>query len=181
MQPIKATGTKGFLMWLKEADPVLYAKVGQAIIAKQKKINGIAALPGMGCMNLQGLGDDLSTPPTMDFSMDTSYLDTAQAPVDVSIQGGGTDVASMASSAPTSNAIAATITGIANAYTSATLTNAQIAQNNTLLQTNLARAQQGLPPITSAGTLVAGATSSTVLLLGGGALLLLMMMGKKAA
>jgi hypothetical protein len=91
------------------------------------------------------------------------------------------DAASVASTAPTSNSLASAIQGIAAAVGVGTIAAAQVSANNTLLQTNLARAQQGLPPLT-ATTSASGVSignSGTLLLLGAG-LLAVLFLSKKS-
>jgi hypothetical protein len=91
------------------------------------------------------------------------------------------DSASVASSGATSSGFANIISSIAKGIGTATLTAAQVSANNTLLQTNLLRAQQGLPPLTAttAGGFTTLGSSSSLLLLGGALLIGLVAMGSK--
>jgi hypothetical protein len=166
-----ATGTKGLLQWLKNEQPQFYKKVVPLIASQQKKMNNAQYGPGLGCVRLKGLADDLTSIDVGDFS--------DVAPPDMNIDIAAADPVASASTGSTSQAIAATIANAANAFTSATLTQAQIQANNTLLQTNLTRAQQGLPPISASGV-VASSSTTPILLIGGG-LLLVLLMGRKAA
>jgi hypothetical protein len=96
-----------------------------------------------------------------------------------------TDSASVASSGATSSGFASIISSIAKGFGTATLTAAQVSANNTLLQTNLARAQAGLPPLTAStgatGLTTLGSPSTSLLLLGGALLVGLAMMGNSKA
>jgi hypothetical protein len=94
-----------------------------------------------------------------------------------------TDSASVASSGATSSGFASIISSIAKGIGTGVLTAAQVANNNTLLQTNLARAQQGLPPLTattSASGLTTLGSSSNLLLLGGALLIGLVAMNSNS-
>jgi hypothetical protein len=100
----------------------------------------------------------------------------ATVPPDLTItpDSSATDSASVASSGATSSGFASVISSIAKGIGTAALTAAQVQNNNTLLATNLARAQQGLPPLTAttgASGLTTIGSSSTLLLLGGALLL----------
>lgn len=158
---ITAKGTKGLLQWIKASQPDFYAYLSPKLIAQaaQKKLSGFGCMPPH---QLGRMGDAyasyssyISAPTNF-----TTSIDTGPVPSDLSISSGTTDAASAASSSPTSSALATTIAALANGYSSATLTAAQVSANNTLLQTNLARAQQGLPPLT-ATSLATGMTSLT--------------------
>lgn len=98
-----------------------------------------------------------------------------------------TSAASVASSSPTSSALATTISSLASAVSTGTLAAAEVSANNTLLQANLARAQQGLPPLTSTtgatGMISLSSSSGTTVLLIGAAILAVVMLGgsKKSA
>ena len=167
-----STGTKGLLQWMQNEQPQLYKKVAPQIIAQQKKMNNAQYGPGLGCVRLRGLGDDLT-------SIDVGDFSDASAP-DMDFTIAPSDPIAMASTSNTTSAIASTIANVANAFTSATLTQAQIQANNTLLQTNLARAQQGLAPISASGV-VASSSATPILLIGGALVLVLALSGRKAA
>jgi hypothetical protein len=188
---IASSGTKGLLQWIKASNPGFYAYLSPKLIASAKGMAGLDCMPpGMGRM-----GDAYSS------YVSSAYASYAGVPAptiqsvsvdaganpgfsDLTIAPSTTDAISASSSSPTSSALATTISALANGYSSATLTAAQVSANNTLLQTNLLRAQQGLPPLT-ASTLSTGLTSLTsnsgLLLLGVAAAALLLMGGKKAA
>jgi hypothetical protein len=176
-----SSGTKGLLQWLKATQPDFYAYLSPQLIAAAKT----KGMSGLSCGYPSGMG-----------RLGDTYTDYAGAPSPVSVdiyQGANpgftdltiapstTDAVSAASSAPTSMALATTISALANGYSNATLTSAQISANNTLLQTNLQRAQQGLPPLTMqsyAGGGV-GLTSNSGLLLLGVAAVAAIMLGSK--
>jgi hypothetical protein len=186
---IASSGTKGLLQWIKASNPDFYAYISPVLIAKAKGLAGLNCMPS-GQMG--GFGDAYGTyaaygvtasssPATL-----TTAIDAGSNPgfSDLTIAPSTTDAISASSSTPTSSALATTISALANGYSSATLTAAQVSANNTLLQTNLLRAQQGLPPLT-ASTLSTGLTSLTsnsgLLLLGVAAAALVMMGSKKSA
>jgi len=197
---ITATGTKGLLQYLKTYQPALYQKANPVLIAYAKKQNGL------GCMRTAALGrlarigrlGDVSDDGSGELIDDSSGLNVdsltdfdagpviVTTPPDLVITNtsGASDSAAVASAGPTSSGFASIISSIANGFSTATLTAAQVSANNTLLQTNLARAQQGLPPLT-ATTAASGATllgsSSNLLLLGGAALIALLVLGNKKA
>jgi hypothetical protein len=173
-QTVSAKGTKGLLQWLKASQPDFYAYLSPKLIAYAKG----QTLQGLSCMPPSKMGrmGDLYSSYTSSYSSSatpsyTSSLTpfstpvTATAPSDLNIASASSDAATIASTSPTSNSLASAISAIANGYSSATLTAAQISANNTLLQTNLARAQQGLPPLTAAGITGSGLTSNSGLLL----------------
>jgi hypothetical protein len=185
--PITATGTKGLLLWMKQEQPGLYQYIAPKLIAAARSA---AVLSGFDClppMRMGRLGDSY-------YSYSTSYVSSPSVPSGIvnvpdtssslNIASGTTTstLANGASSSSTSSALAASIAALANGYSAATLTQAQISANNTLLQANLARAQQGLPPLTAAA-LATGATSLTsnsgLLLLGVAAAAAFMIMGQK--
>lgn len=175
---ITAKGTKGFLQWLKTAQPDFYAYLSPQLVAMAKQ----STLQGLNCMpKMSGLGDYSNY---ASYSSPSVSIDAGANPGfnDLTIASGTSDAASAASSGPTSAGLAATIAALANGYSAVTLTGAQISANNTLLQTNLARAQQGLPPLTmgAGGTLsVAGSSNTMLLLLGVGVVAALALGGKK--
>jgi hypothetical protein len=108
----------------------------------------------------------------------------AAVPPDLVVTGdsSATDSASVASSGATSSGFASIISSIAKGIGTATLTAAQVSANNTLLATNLARAQAGLPPLTATTTasgLTTLGSSSTLLLLGGAVLIAALVLGNK--
>jgi hypothetical protein len=185
---ITSAGTKGLLQWLKSSQPEFYAYLSPKLIAAAKA----KGMSGLGCgmpRNMGRMGDAYSTyvayaagasssatdlTPTIDAGANPGFSDLTIAP-------STTDAVSASSSAPTSAALATTISALANGYSSATLTAAQVSANNTLLQTNLARAQAGLPPLTatSLATGGIGLTSNSGLLLLGVAVVAAVMLGSK--
>jgi hypothetical protein len=205
---ITATGTKGLLTYLKTYQPELYAKANPTLIAYAKKQNAIATMGRMGTMrgfaamrlgtmaklggaNLGLLGSGSSYFSTIDPNTgnDLNTLSdievepiSVNTPPDLTItpSSAATDSASVASPGATSSGFANVIASIAKGIGTATLTAAQVSANNTLLATNLARAQQGLPPLTAstgASGLTTLGSSSSLLLLGGALLLGLVALG----
>lgn len=179
---ISSSGTKGLLQWLKAEQPDFYAYLSPQLIALAKA-KGMSGL-GCGMPRAMGrLGDSYGTyasyvsAPSVDAGANPGFSDLTIAP-------STTDALSASSSSPTSSALATTISALASGYSSATLTAAQVSANNTLLQTNLARAQQGLPPLTATSLATGGislTSNSGLLLLGVAAAALLMMTSKKSA
>ena len=185
---ITSSGTKGLLQWLKAEQPDFYAYLSPKLIAKAKGMSGLDCMPPS---RMGRLGDTYGTyaaygvtssPATI--SAGGVYTGSNPGFSDLTIAPSTTDALSASSSAPTSSALATTISALASGYSSATLTAAQVSANNTLLQTNLARAQQGLPPLTATSLATGGislTSNSGLLLLGVAAAALLLMSGKKAA
>jgi hypothetical protein len=179
---ITSSGTKGLLQWLKAEQPNFYAYLSPKLIAAAKA-KGMSGLNCMPPARMSGLGDSYGnyaqyvSAPSIDVGSNPGFSDLTIAP-------STTDAVSASSSAPTSAALATTISALANGYSSATLTAAQVSANNTLLQTNLARAQQGLPPLTATSLATGGislTSNSGLLLIGVAAAALLLMSSKKTA
>jgi hypothetical protein len=203
---VTSKGTKGLLLWIQQAMPDFYAELSPKLVAMAKANpqpkTGTVKSPKVGSLSCgmqaqlrdlymgsfrgrSGLGDVTAyDSPVVDYA---SYL---SSPIDTSISlsnpgftdltvapsSSTTNAATVATTAPTSPSLANAISSIANAVSVGTLASAQVSANNTLLQTNLARAQQGLPPLTtttSANGLVTLGSSSSLLLLGLGVLLLI--------
>jgi hypothetical protein len=212
---IASTGTKGLLTWIQGAMPNFYKGLSPALITRQKSLNAGKTMGRMGCApsKLSALyGGSFSHRAGMGAMGDYGSYVTYLAPVNYTAPSVGdsilsssgvsnpgnsdltiapstttTSAASVASSAPTSSALATTIASLASAVSTGTLAAAEVSANNTLLQTNLARAQQGLAPLTattaSNGMISLGTSSTTTVLLIGAALLAVVMMGgsKKTA
>lgn len=186
---ITATGTKGLLQYLKTYQPKLYAKANPILLAAAKKQNGLGCMrPKLGRIGRMGDFDDDSglDLDTLSMPIDTGPIIGATLPPDliVTSDSGASDSASVASSGPTSSGFANLISSLASGFSTATLTAAQIQANNSLLQANLTRAQQGLPPLTATNTatgLSLASSGNTVLLLGGALLLGLLVLGNKKA
>lgn len=203
---ITDTGTKGLLRWIQQAMPDFYDQLSPQLIAQQRTKN--ATISGLGCAvpssklvaiyggnyadrnpGIAGLGDyynyESSAIPTTTISpVDT--LDESAITTDLNIQPASNPVsaANVASTGATSASTAQTITALANAVSTGTLAAAQVSANNTLLQTNLLRAQQGLPPLTATTTasgMISVGSSSTIMILGIAAIAAFALMGKKSA
>lgn len=183
MDIITAKGTKGLLQWLKTTQPDFYAYLSPQLLALGTK----TAMAGLACWKSTGMGrfsDGYSSyasytsapSPTIDAGVNPGFNDLTIAPQT-------TDAVSAASTSPTSNALANTISALANGYTAVTLTGAQVSANNTLLQTNLQRAQAGLPPLTmqTASGVTSLTSNSGLLLVGVAVVAMLALGGKKSA
>lgn len=210
---ITDTGIRGFLKWFKGQQPGIYAKAAPVIAAKVPqafsgyhdggwKTAGMSNAQVNAMMNRQfsGLGDDSTGDDSLDSWLDagsaetdlatssdiTPTLETIDVP-DITAAPATVDVSTAANtgtaSTSTTSAIGSIIAGVSSLF----LTSAQVSAQQQLVNTNLARAAAGLPPLTSsvsaAGIPVITGTSLTsgtlLLLLGGGALLLLVMSGKR--
>ena len=200
---ITDTGTKGLLKWIQQAMPDFYKVLSPQLIAKAKggTIAGLGCNPqlkaiyggsfsgraGMGTVGYSSYVT-YSALPGLPTASDASTLSDVDNPgfSDLSIapSSTSTNAVSAASSGNTSSALATTISSIAGAVASGTVAAAQISANNTLLQTNLARAQQGLPPLTStvsASGLTTLSSPNTLLILGIAAIAILAMGGSKSS
>jgi hypothetical protein len=110
---------------------------------------------------LDGLGDYSSyvtgsisyTDPTSGLSTSaytsTSEINPGYESLTVGPASTTSSVVNVANTAPASPSIANAIASIANGVAAGTVAAAQLKNNNTLLATNLQRAQQGLPPLTA--------------------------------
>jgi len=190
-QAISATGMKGFLLWLQQDQPAVYAatasKIAKAAPRSFSGFNGsvlrnIRLAQGKRSMALRGYGAlgccsstcsaFLATVPTCSVAVapNVGCIDTSCA-------------------ANTGTTCSSSLTGVANiitAVSSAALNASDAAAYNNLVSTQLSRAQQGLPPLTLSSTTagiptIPGLTSgtSTLVLLGGAALVLYLMFGRK--
>lgn len=186
---ITSTGAKGLLQWIKATQPEFYAYLSPRLIQAAKGLSGLRGLDCLPPMKMGSMGDAYSNayfyssyasmaPPitsTSDLNMSNPGFQ------DLTIAPSTTDAATAATSAPASPGLAQAIGAIAQGYSSATLTAAQVSANNTLLQTNLQRAQQGLPPLSmaTASTGLTSLTSNSGLLLLGLAAAVALAMGSK--
>lgn len=180
-----------------------YAKKQNAQATANRAANGGATPASMGVLGILAAGafsrqqamgsmlgelgdyyvsysENSGAPPSIDLSSEIDTINVAPitppATPDLTIPptSNATDSASVASSSATSSGFANIISSIAKGVGTVALTAAQVNANNTLLQTNLARAQQGLPPLTATTTasgLTTLGSSSTLLLLGAAALI----------
>jgi hypothetical protein len=182
-QAITDTGLKGFLLWLKADQPAVYAATASKIAkAAPRGFSGFNGSLKMSrrlaaanrSMRLRGLGDCCG--------LTSVGICSALMSPNICIE---TSCAANSGSTCSSD-----LTGIANIISSvagAALTAAQQAQYNSMVTSQLARAQTGLAPLTLSSSssgipLLSGLTSGgtgTVLLLGGGAVLLYLLFGKK--
>lgn len=174
----RAIGMRGFLLWTEAAWPPAISK--KILEAANKYTPGASIGPASGAATLaspaaQGfgfLGDDSGITTDLYFTPTaTDMSDPTQAPVS------GTTAATPAQ--PASSSWVSDITNAIGAATTAYLGTQQVKDAQTIFNTNLARAQQGLPMIPTnptryglpAATANIGLTSQTeslVLWLGGG-------------
>jgi hypothetical protein len=179
VQAIGATGLKGFLQWLQQDQPAIYAatatKIAKAVPKGFSGFNGSAKTTrrlaagrrsmqlrgygSLGCCAIQSVGTCAATSCTPNFNIDTSCAANSGA------------------------TCASSLTGVADIISSvagAALDASEASTYNSLVQTQLNRASTGLSPLqlssTTAGVpIVAGAlsgTTGTVLLVAGAGLLL---------
>lgn len=174
------------LAYAKKVNATSNATLGEIYRGRpyaQRPMSGMGAMgDGGGYYSSYFSEAPLSSVPSIDFSgeitatpIDVGSINVGTPP-DLVVNPGSSanDSAAVASSGPTSSSFANIIASIAKGFGTATLTAAQVNANNTLLATNLQRAQQGLPPLTattqSSGLTTLG-SSSTLLLLGGALLI----------
>lgn len=182
-QVISDTGLKGFLLWLKQDQPGVYAataaKIAKAAPRGFSGFSGSVATArrlasGRRSMRLRGFGDCCG--------IQSVGLCAALATPNVCI-----DTSCAANSGATCASDLTGIANIINSVTGAALSVAQQSQYNSILQSQLTRASSGLPPLTLSSTasgvpLLSGLTSGgtgTLLLLGGGAVVLYLLFGRK--
>lgn len=182
---ISATGMRGFLQWLQQDQPAIYAaaasKIAKAAPRSFSGFNGsvlrsMKLQAGRRSMQLRGLGDcsciSLAAVGNCDLNIAPNVcIDTSCA-------------------ANSGTTCASSLTGVANiisAVAGAALTAQQQAAYNNMVSTQLARAQGGLSPLTLSSSaagipIISGLTSSTtgtVALLAGAGLLLYLLFGRK--
>lgn len=179
---INATGLKGFLQWLQQDQPAIYAataaKIAKAVPKGFSGFNGsvktarrlavgqrsmrLRGYGSLGCCAIQSIGTCAATSCTPNFNIDTSCAANSGATCSSSLTG-----------------IASIISSVAGAAMDAS----EASTYNNLVQTQLGRASTGLSPLqlssTTAGVPTLGAalsgTAGTVLLVAGAGLLLWML------
>lgn len=191
---ITDTGIRGFLKWFKQEQPGIYAKVAPKLSTSVPqafsgyhdggwKTAGMSKAQVNAMMNKQfnGLGDDSSD--FIDISNDLT-------PVEVTADSIGpptVDVAQAANTGSSSSSIASAIGGIIAGASTLYMTQQQLATQQQVVQTQLARAAAGLPPLPASLSNLGvpqvavglSAGTSTILVVGGAALLLVLMMSSK--
>jgi hypothetical protein len=182
-QAITDTGLKGFLLWLKQDQPGVYAatatKIAKAVPKGFSGFNGSVATSrrlaaGRRSMRLRGFGDCCG--------MSSVGICAALTTPNICI-----DTSCAANSGATCSSSLTGIANIINSVTGAALSVAQQAQYNSIVNSQLARANSGLAPLTLSSTasgvpLLSGLTSSsggTLLLVGGAAVVLYLLFGRK--
>jgi hypothetical protein len=197
---VKATGLKGFMQWLQQDQPGVYAavaaKIAKAVPTGFSGFNGSVLMSrrlamGRRSMALRGygrLGDcsgisSVGTCAAM--AIPNLCLDPASCLVTP-----GIETSCAANSGATSSVDLTGVANIINSVAGAALTAQQNAAYNNLLQTQLSRASTGLTPlvlssraagIPTIGGLTSGSSSSLLLLAGGGVLLYLLFGRRRAA
>jgi len=191
--PDMAPGFPGFFQWLAKSNPDAFPAVLASVPPRLISATKVARTGGATLMGLYsdsfarrgGLGDtsDYSSyagssavstnlnPATLNMNFDSGSV---SAPATVSIADTGeTSGAPQQSSAGTAQLISA-ITSAGQAVVNGV-------NQQTLFNTNLARAAAGLPPLTGAGSVITGiaASSSTMLLIGAAVLALVLLMSRK--
>ncbi len=206
----KAPGFPGFFQWLAESDPVAYnhisANVPPHLLSQAKVLRTSAAtISGMGLgavykgtfadrfykADIAGLGDTTGNAGVI--AADSAPITTNYSPALISTSFDSGSVAtpqtvSIADSGESTSAPTLTSAGSAQLVSSIVQAGQAIVtgvNQQTLFNTNLARAQAGLPPLTMSGSSITGvaADPTTLLLVGGGilAVVVVMSMMKKSA
>jgi len=188
VQAIGATGLKGFMKWLQQDQPGVYAataaKIAKAVPKGFSGFNGSALRTsqlrvGRRSMRLRGyagLGDCCSF----------SSVGVCAATCGSSSINWGTCTSCAANSGASTGTCLTGIANIINSVAGAALTAQQQSEYDALLQQQLTRAQNGLPPLTvsssGSGVPLIGSLSSSgsaLLWLGGGAIALYLLFGRK--
>jgi len=214
--PIKETGVRGFLLWYKREQPALFDKIAPKLpvtvpkafsgyIDRQKRLGALYAGRGFahraGISGLSDYFDYVSAPApvTIDLSSEISSVPIDTGSFNFTQPTFNSDTGSFnmpnispiaaaansgSASTPIVNAIGQVIGAVSQVY----MTNNQAALQQQVLQTQLQRAQAGLPPLNTSlnqlgvPTISTGGTlgnMGTVFLIGGGLLLAILLGGAK--
>jgi hypothetical protein len=190
-QAISATGMKGFLQWLQQDQPAVYAaaagRIAKAAPRSFSGFNGsvlrnIRLAQGRRSMALRGYGSLGCCSATC-----SSFLATVPTcSIAVAPNVGCMDTSCAANSGTTCSSSLTGVANIISAVSGAALNASEASTYNSLVSTQLARAQQGLPPLTLSSTAagiptIPGLTSGTsaMVLLGGAAVVLYLLFGRK--
>ncbi|MGH7144780.1 MAG: hypothetical protein ACREJ2_11730 [Planctomycetota bacterium] len=180
MQQITATGIQGFLKWLQQFQPGIYAKIAPELPRKAPQLfsdfEASGGVAGAATRALSGLADDTSALQPIDI---TAATDTTSIPT--------IDVADAANTGTADSSSTGWLSSLINGVSQAYLTVTQQQQQQQIVNAQLQRAQAGLPPLsitaTQAGVpqISAGSSTSKLLLIGGGvaAFALILMMSSK--
>jgi hypothetical protein len=205
----KAPGFPGFFQWLAESDPVAYnhisANVPPHLLSQAKVLRTSGAtVSGMGLgavykgkfadrfykADIAGLGDTTGNAGVI--AADSAPITTNYSPalISTSFDAGSAPLQTVAIADTGESTSAPTLSSAGSAQLVSSIVQAGQAivtgvNQQTLFNTNLARAQAGLPPLTMSGSTITGiaADPTTLLLIGGGilAVVLVMNMSKKSA
>ena len=201
--PITQTGIKGFLCWFQREQPAIYNKIAPMLPAKVPKafsnytsrmkrlrqIYGAGSFTERRSVSMGALADytlppiyvtapnpNAGSPISVDYTATLAAplppvdFSSAQAPAGVTFSPVTTAANSGASSTPIANAIAQTVGAASSIY----LTNQQAALQQQVVQSQLARAAAGLPPLnTSLNQLGIPTVSSTGFGISSGSMVLL--------
>lgn len=173
MQQVNATGAQGFLKWLQQFQPAVYARIAPELPRKAPQLfsdfeaaGGVAGAAARGMAGLSDSSTDLGLQP-----IDLSAVDTMVAPT--------VDVADAANAGPVDSSSASWLSSLINGVSSAFMTVSQAQTQQQIVAAQLQRAQAGLPPLNitpgAAGVpqISVGTSSSTILWAGAAAVGLL--------
>lgn len=182
MQAITDTGMKGFLKWLQQFQPAVYAKIAAQLPSKAPQLfsdfEAAGGTLGAYQRGLSGLGDATT-------GLDLQSIDVTG---DASSAIPTVDVADAANSGTTDSSSTDWLSSLINGVSQGFMTVTQAQTQQQLVNTQLQRAQAGLPPLSiTPGTngvptiSVAGVSGSKWLLAGGALLMvgLFMMKGRR--
>jgi len=131
-----STGEQGFLKWVEAVFPASVA------VRALETSAALKANPGLSGYMLSGLGDDTSLTSASD-----SDIAAAEAYANASTPNASTAGANAPASSSWLSNIGSVLSNAVSAAGQAYLTVNQVQGANQILQTNLQRAQQGLPPL----------------------------------
>jgi len=171
MRSITDTGIRGFLKWLQQDQPGIYARAAP-IIAQQVPDAFSDREQSMTMGALMGLADDAAPGTTTFFGDSAAFDDSASVPTDGSAAT-TTDVANAANSGAASPSTTSVIGNIVNSVAQYFLTKQQADIHAQATQQQLSLAAAGLPPnatsttslgvrMTTAGASVGGISGNVV-------------------
>lgn len=154
-----ATGLQGFLIWLRQFQPVIYQHVVASLAAKYPQDFPHAPAAANGAA-LGALGSSVIDPLSFNFANTLPSVSSIDS------------TASSASTGSPSGGLASDISSIVNSLSSAYLGYTQAQNNSAIINAQLTRAQEGLSPLaitnTSSGIpMISTSSSSWVWIVGG--------------
>lgn len=142
MQQIDATGMQGFLKWLQQFQPAVYAQIAPELPRKAPQLfsdfEAAGGVSGAATRGMSGLSDDPSAVGLQ--PIDLTAIDASQAPT--------VDVADAANVGPVDSSSTNWLSSLINGASQAFLTVSQQQQQQSIVNAQLQRAQAGLPPLT---------------------------------